>query len=480
MNKPVPGSPNTVPFEVTEPDRIAAQRYYDEDFYKLECEMLWPRVWQMACRLEEIPKPGSFSVYENLGQSIIVTRVDENTVKAFHNHCRHRGVKLANDRGRCNAFVCRFHGWSWNLKGENTFVYTPEVFSERQLNKEDLKLRECRVETWGGCAFINLDDNAPPLRDCIEPFATMHDVWHVEGLKVEWWYAAHLPVNWKLAMEAFFEGYHIAQTHPQQLPPGQNIRNSAFRPLDRQIFPMANFAALPAAASNMAAASTMFDPRMLIKGFPHFYQMLRDGMAGMVGEQDIQAMRDLENMELPARDLLGAIKMYNRALHDAITERNRKEKLDTPDLNEVMDREVMTSVNFCFPHFFMLPTYSAAASYRIRPLGSEECLFEVWSLKRYPEGEEQRPIQTPVPLKLDDPSWPPFPRQDFSNMPRQQQGLHTKGFEFMRLSKDVEGLISNNHRVIDGFLAGLGYDKLVPAMQKVSGPIDVPIKDLGF
>jgi Rieske 2Fe-2S family protein len=44
----------------------------------------------------------------------------------------------------------------------------------------------------------------------------------------------------------------------------------------------------------------------------------------------------------------------------------------------------------------------------------------------------------------------------------------------------VEGLISNNHRVIDGFLAGLGYDKLVPAMQQVSGPIDVPIKDLGF
>ena len=54
------------------------------------------------------------------------------------------------------------------------------------------------------------------------------------------------------------------------------------------------------------------------------------------------------------------------------------------------------------------------------------------------------------------------------------------GFEFMRLSQDVEGLISNNHRVIDGFLAGLGYDKLVPAMQQISGPIDVPIKDLGF
>ena len=44
----------------------------------------------------------------------------------------------------------------------------------------------------------------------------------------------------------------------------------------------------------------------------------------------------------------------------------------------------------------------------------------------------------------------------------------------------MEGLISNYQRLIDGYLAGLGYDKLTPAAQKVSGCIDVPIADLGF
>ena len=34
---------------------------------------------------------------------------------------------------------------------------------------------------------------------------------------------------------------------------------------------------------------TTFDPRMLVKSYAGFYQMLRAGMAGMVGEQDIQA-----------------------------------------------------------------------------------------------------------------------------------------------------------------------------------------------
>ena len=81
-----------VPFAITEGDRIPSKRYYDPEFYQLEKERLWPRVWQMACRLEEIPKKGDYVVYEILDQSIIVTRVNENTVKAYHNHCRHRGV----------------------------------------------------------------------------------------------------------------------------------------------------------------------------------------------------------------------------------------------------------------------------------------------------------------------------------------------------------------------------------------------------
>ena len=86
----------------------------------------------------------------------------------------------------------------------------------------------------------------------------------------------------------------------------------------------------------------------------------------------------------------------------------------------------------------------------------------------------------PEPLAPNDPSWPPIPAQDFSNLPRQQKGLHSKSFDYMRLSGQIEGLISNFERVIDGFLAGLPYDALVPAIQKTNTTIDVPIADLGF
>src|SRR5205823_281998 len=130
--------------------------------------------------------------------------------KAFHNACRHRGVQLAQGgHGNCKTegFICPFHGWRFNMDGENTFVYGRHLFDEEQLTHDEIDLKPCRVETWGGCAFINLDDGAPSLRESFGPVADRLDAHGMSKLKSEWWYATVLPANWKTAMEAFMEGY---------------------------------------------------------------------------------------------------------------------------------------------------------------------------------------------------------------------------------------------------------------------------------
>jgi hypothetical protein len=138
-------------------------------------------------------------------------------------------------------------------------------------------------------------------------------------------------------------------------------------------------------------------------------------------------------------------------------------------------------MGYCFPHFFVLPMYSSASSYRFRPLGPEETLMEIWSLTRFPEGEEPETPPVPEVWEFDDPRWPPIPAQDFSNLPRQQKGLHAKSFEYMRLAERNEGHISNCQRVIDGFLAGLSYDRLLPALGKVNvNPLEMPVVELGI
>ena len=87
----------------------------------------------------------------------------------------------------------------------------------------------------------------------------------------------------------------------------------------------------------------------------------------------------------------------------------------------------------------------------------------------------------PEPWECDDPRVPPIPQQDFSNLPRQQRGVHAKGFEYMRFSENIEGGIANFEHTVDGFLAGLPYEKLLPALTEVNvNPLERPVADLGF
>jgi phenylpropionate dioxygenase-like ring-hydroxylating dioxygenase large terminal subunit len=443
-----------VPYAMEVPDRARKERYYDRDFYQMEVEMLWPRVWQMACRLEEIPQPRDFVEYEFLDQSIIVLRTDDTGVKAFQNACRHRGVRVVEGRGRCETgFTCPFHGWCYGVDGKNTFVPRARTFAEHNLQPDDINLTPVRCEVWGGCAWINLDDDAPPLRQCIEPFATIHDAWKVESLRTEQWFACRLPVNWKLAEEAFVEQYHVAETHPQLVIPGMR-----YQPRD----------------------GAAFDARAFVEAEIQYLRMMSEGMAGMVHADDVRIAEGLRDIELPA-DPTTAMSTWNRTLNDAVVDWHRGAGSDIPDLNDLDARGLNEPFGYCFPHYVVLPMYSSASSYRFRPLGPEETLLEIWSLARFPEGREPEKPTPPELWECDDPRWPPIPAQDFSNLPRQQRGLHAKGFEYMRLSERAEGHISNFERTVDGFLSGLPYEKLLPALQAINvHPLEMPIVDIGL
>jgi len=96
-----------------------------------------------------------------------------------------------------------------------TFVYGDFGFDPECLRPEDLRLREVRVDTWGACVWINMDPDAPPLRDALAPAAAMLDAVGVGNMRVWWWKEVILDANWKTAQEVFHEGYHVMQTHPQ-------------------------------------------------------------------------------------------------------------------------------------------------------------------------------------------------------------------------------------------------------------------------
>src|SRR4051794_16349025 len=98
-------------------DFVPAAAYVSREHAQREKQRLWPRVWQMACREEEVASPGDFYTYYIADESITVVRKQNGEIAAYYNVCPHRGRRLTSGCGRMGRFHCKFHGWQWSLDG---------------------------------------------------------------------------------------------------------------------------------------------------------------------------------------------------------------------------------------------------------------------------------------------------------------------------------------------------------------------------
>ena len=73
---------------------IPKERFTSPEWLDKEYKLLWPRVWQWACREEEIPKVGDYLEYKIGDQSVVIVRDEDESLKAYHNVCMHRGTRL--------------------------------------------------------------------------------------------------------------------------------------------------------------------------------------------------------------------------------------------------------------------------------------------------------------------------------------------------------------------------------------------------
>ncbi|MEH6637178.1 MAG: aromatic ring-hydroxylating dioxygenase subunit alpha [Halioglobus sp.] len=192
-------------------------RYYDPQFFQKEVDYVWPRIWQWACREEEIPEIGDHVVFDIAGYSFIIVRSSEAEIKAFYNSCLHRGRQLAECDGvGAKVFRCPFHGMAWNVDG--SLKVNPFAWDAPQLENCDNSLPEARVSTWGGFVFINMDHEAPSLEEVLGPIPEHFARYALEDRYKAVHVSKKIRANWKATTEAFMETHHVVGTHPQGLP----------------------------------------------------------------------------------------------------------------------------------------------------------------------------------------------------------------------------------------------------------------------
>src|SRR3546814_11601219 len=92
-------------------DYIPKNDYLSPEFARYEAEHLWPRIWPVACRDEEIPNVGDFVTFDVLKDSLTIVRTAPATIKCFHNVCMHRGRRLTEGCGqKIGRASCRERG----------------------------------------------------------------------------------------------------------------------------------------------------------------------------------------------------------------------------------------------------------------------------------------------------------------------------------------------------------------------------------
>ena len=104
-----------------EAETLPRECFSSPEFYELEIERIFMKVWIFIGRVDGIPTPGDYMVFEHLGGGpIIVLRDMDGGLRAFANACRHRGSQLLSGKGNCGRdIICPYHGWCYGLDGTN-------------------------------------------------------------------------------------------------------------------------------------------------------------------------------------------------------------------------------------------------------------------------------------------------------------------------------------------------------------------------
>jgi phenylpropionate dioxygenase-like ring-hydroxylating dioxygenase large terminal subunit len=197
---------------------IPAGRYTDQRFFHLEIEHVWRKSWLLAAHIDELPEPGSFLLWDNAGQPVLLVHAADGSINAFYNTCSHRGAPVVTERsGHRKRFTCPYHGWSYSDRGELVAVRDPQDF--RDLDLSTRGPAPVRCERFGNLVFVNFDLEAPTLLDWLGPIAGEWEEFQFDNCRLAARHVFDLDCNWKIAMEANTEVYHVRSIHQQTVAP---------------------------------------------------------------------------------------------------------------------------------------------------------------------------------------------------------------------------------------------------------------------
>ncbi len=198
-------------------DRVQTSLYVDPAIFEAEMHKIFNNTWVWVAHASEIPAAGSFKMSHVGRQPVIVTRGHDGRVHVLLNRCRHRASSVCEDRkGKTGFFVCRYHGWSYDITGKLRGVPQAAGYGA-DFDKNDYSLMSLRVEEYAGLIFATFRKDIEPLYDYLAGARKWIDLFMKQGagfgINAASAQRFRFRGNWKIQLENTTDAYHFPIVH---------------------------------------------------------------------------------------------------------------------------------------------------------------------------------------------------------------------------------------------------------------------------
>jgi phenylpropionate dioxygenase-like ring-hydroxylating dioxygenase large terminal subunit len=203
----------------------SVREYFDAGRFEREKEVLFRKYPVVIAFSAQLRKAGDFVANNDSGQPILVTRGNDGKLRAFLNVCRHRSatVELKPCGSNKRAFVCPYHGWSYDLTGKLLGITDAAWFGE--VDRATHGLRPLAVAERCGMVFVVPTALEPGQSADIDLDAFLGPVkadlasWDMQDWDVHSTTPIRPRMNWKLVIDTFLELYHFRYLHGASVAP---------------------------------------------------------------------------------------------------------------------------------------------------------------------------------------------------------------------------------------------------------------------
>jgi Rieske 2Fe-2S family protein len=201
--------------------------FISAEIFAAERARIFYRSWLLAGHVSQLDGPGSYFLFELDRESVIVLRDASGDVRAFHNHCRHRGSRLCQHAsGVLGASIqCPYHAWTYGLDGSLRAV--PAMADVAGFDAAAYPLHRVAIEIWQGFIFLSLARQPQPFAEALPALLGKFAHRQAGELRSVHRETYEVAANWKLFFHNFSECYHCPTVHPllNKLTPFRNSEN---------------------------------------------------------------------------------------------------------------------------------------------------------------------------------------------------------------------------------------------------------------